>query len=168
MNSDSGAPQAPGDVSPAAASVRLAAAIRGRSSRRAMPLATFTGRLLIVVVIGALAAALWQLSDLLVLLFGAILLAIGLQAAARGISGLTRLRQPLALLAVILFGIAALAAALWVFGSVVADQLTEVIQAAPAGFRMLIERLGSNTYGRLLLDQMRGVNAVSYTHLTLP
>jgi hypothetical protein len=48
-----------------------------------MALGTFTGRLLVILVIAALAGALWQLSDLLILLFGAILLAIGLCAAAR-------------------------------------------------------------------------------------
>ena len=43
-----------------------------------MSLETFTGRLLVILVIAALAAALWQLTDILVLLFGAVLLTIGL------------------------------------------------------------------------------------------
>jgi len=43
-------------------------------------LGAFTGRLLVVVVIAALAAALWRIINVLMLLFGAILLAIGLHA----------------------------------------------------------------------------------------
>ncbi len=43
----------------------------------------FTARLLVIAIIGALAVALWRLTDVLVLMFGAILLAIGLCAAAR-------------------------------------------------------------------------------------
>ena len=58
----------------------------GQPGRGAMTLAGFTGRLLVVVIIAALAVALWQLTDILVLLFGAILLAIGLCAAARLVS----------------------------------------------------------------------------------
>jgi Ca2+-transporting ATPase len=119
--------------------------------------------LLIVVAIGALAAALWQLSDLAMPLFGAILLAVGLRAAASAIGRLTRLGQPLALAAVIIAGIATLVAALWVFGSVVADQLTEVIQAAPAGFHLMMERLNGNQYGRMLLDQIHGMDVADAT-----
>jgi NhaP-type Na+/H+ and K+/H+ antiporter len=39
-----------------------------------MTLGTFTGRLLVILVIAAFACALWRLSDMLSLLFGAILL----------------------------------------------------------------------------------------------
>ena len=54
----------------------------GPPSAGTMPLGKFTGRLLVVLVIAALAGALWQLADILVLLFGAVTLAIGLFAAS--------------------------------------------------------------------------------------
>jgi Ca2+-transporting ATPase len=135
------------------------------TSRPGTSLAGFTGRLLIVVAIGALAAALWQLSDLAMPLFGAILLAIGLRAAARTMSRLTRLGQPLALAMVVIASFGAAVAAMWVFGSVVADQFTEVVQAAPAGFRLMMERLAGNPYGRMLLDQIRGFDVTGATAL---
>mgnify|MGYP001597859250 FL=1 len=53
----------------------------GRSG--GLTLGGFAARLLVIVIIAALAAALWQLSDSLVLLFGAVLLASGLCAATR-------------------------------------------------------------------------------------
>jgi predicted PurR-regulated permease PerM len=133
------------------------------TTRPTTPLASFTGRLLIVVGIAALAVALWQLADILIVLFGAILLAIALRAATRVTARLTRLREPLALAAVIFLGLTALGAALWVFGSVVAAQLNEVINIAPAGFQMFIQRLGDNAYGRHFLDQARGLDVASAT-----
>ena len=60
-------------------------------------LGRFTGRLLVILVIASLAAALWQLIDILVLLFGAVLLAIGLCAAARQVSRYTGVRRSFAL-----------------------------------------------------------------------
>ena len=81
----------------------------------AMPLGNFTGRLLVVLVIAALAGALWQLADILVL-FGAVLLAIGLCAAVRLVARHTGIRRSLALSGVFLLGLCAMSAALWVFG----------------------------------------------------
>jgi predicted PurR-regulated permease PerM len=128
------------------------------SDSRCTSLGAFTGRLLVVFVIAALAAALWQLTGVLLLLFGAILLAIGLRAATRVVSRLTGIRETVALAGVIVAGLAVFGSALWVFGSLAADQLDEVIQAAPTGFRLLGERLVSHPYGRLLLEQVRGMD----------
>jgi len=125
-----------------------------------MPLGKFTGRLLVVLVIAALAGALWQLADILVLLFGAILLAIGLCAAARLVARHTGIRRSLALSGVFLLGLCTMGAALWVFGSTVAAQMDNVIQAAPAGFKLFMDWLTSHPYGRQLLDQVRGANVV--------
>lgn len=48
----------------------------------ALPLGTFTGRVLIVLLLAAAAFAIWQAPDLLLLPFGTVLLAIGLRAPA--------------------------------------------------------------------------------------
>jgi predicted PurR-regulated permease PerM len=134
-----------------------------RAGSAGMTLGTFTARLLVIVVIAALAAAVWQLSDILVLLFGAILLAVGLRAAAGGIARLTRIRQTFALAVVVIIGMAAFGAALWLFGTVVARQVDEVLRTAPTGLGLLLSWLRENPYGRQFLEQVRDVNVAGAT-----
>jgi predicted PurR-regulated permease PerM len=128
-----------------------------------MTLATFTGRFLVVVIITALALALWKLSDVGLLLFGAILLAVGLSAVARLVSRHTGAPRTLALAGVLVVGLALAATTLWVFGAAVAAQLSDVARQAPAGLRVFTGWLNGDLYGRLLLDQMRGANVLSAT-----
>jgi predicted PurR-regulated permease PerM len=135
----------------------------GQPSTGALNLAGFTARLLVIVIIAALVGALWQLTDILVLLFGAILLAIGLCAATRLIARHTGIRRGFSLAGVCVLGLCIFGAALWVFGSTVAAQLDDVIQAAPAGFRLFMAWMTAHPYGRQLLEQVRGANVVNAT-----
>ncbi len=128
-----------------------------------MPLGTFAGRLLVVLVVAALAAAVWQLTDILVLLFGAVLLTIGLSAAARLVARHTGIRMSIALAGVFLLGLGVLGAALFVFGSTIAAQMDDVIQAAPAGFKLFMSWMTNNPYGRQVLEQVRGANVMGAT-----
>jgi predicted PurR-regulated permease PerM len=128
-----------------------------------MPLGTFIGRLLVAFVIAALAVVLWQLTDILVLLFGAVLLTIGLCAAARLVAKLTGISRSIALVGVFLLGLCVFAAALWVFGSTVATQLDDVILATPAGFKLFMTWMTDNPYGRQVLEQVRGANVMGAT-----
>ncbi len=134
-----------------------------RASAGEASLGTFAGRLLVILVIAALAAAVWRLTDILVLLFGAILLTIGLCAAARLVARRTGVRRSVALAGVSLLGLCVFGAALWVFGSTVATQLDDVIQAAPAGFKLFMAWMTDNPYGRQALDQLRGANMIGAT-----
>ena len=93
-----------------------------------MSLGTFSGRLLLILVIAALAAALWQLTDILVLLFGAILLTIGLCAAARVVARHTGVPRSVALAGVFLLSLCVFGTALWVFGATIAAQMDDVIR----------------------------------------
>lgn len=129
----------------------------------ALPLGTFTGRVLVILLLAAAAFAVWQALNVLLLLFGAVLLAIGLRAAARLGARLTGERDGLALAGVVVLGLALFAAAGWVFGSVVAGQVDEVRLAVPAGLRVVLNRLGGHPYGRQLLDQAQGFNIASAT-----
>ncbi len=129
----------------------------------AMSLGTFTGRLLVVVVVATLSAALWQLSDIVVLMFGAVLLTIGLCAAARLLSRHVLICRSIALACVFLLGLCVFGAALWVFGSTIAAQMDDVIQAAPAGYKLFMAWMTGNPYGRQVLDQVRGANMVDAT-----
>ena len=128
-----------------------------------LSLGSFTARLLVILVIATLAGALWQLTDILVLLFGAILLAIGICAAARLVSRYTRMGRSPALAGVVVLALCVLGAALAVFGSTVAAQMDDVIQATSAGFRLFMAWIPNQPYGQQLLDQLRGANMVDAT-----
>jgi hypothetical protein len=98
-----------------------------------MSLGTFTRRLLVIT---ALATALWQLTDILILLLGAILFTVGICAAVRLVGQEHCVARALCVLG----------AALWVFGSTIAAQMDDVIQAAPAGLKLFMAwGLQSNT-----------------------
>jgi len=134
---------------------KIVAAISGGPS---LDLGAFAARLLLVLVVLAIAAALWRMTDILVLLFGATLLAIGLSASARFIARHTAIPEILALIGVILLGLTGFAAALWLFGSVVRVQTAQVVLAAPAGLRVFWDRVDADPYGRQIIDQARLLN----------
>jgi len=133
-------------------------------SRRTLPtLREFAQRVLVVVIIGALALAAWRLVDLAVLLFAAVLIAIGLHSGARFMSRRTRVGHMFALGVVVVLLVAALSAALWFFGTFATEQLGEVAQQVPAGVQMLVGRVREYSYGRFVLDQVQVAGAASAT-----
>ncbi|WP_353230531.1 AI-2E family transporter [Novosphingobium sp.] len=124
-------------------------------------LGEFAQRVLVVVVIGAVAIALWRLADLVLLFFGVVLFAIGLRAGATFIAARTRVGVSVALVVVVIALIAAFAGAMWFFGSVAARQMNDVALQAPAGLKVLIGRLQEHPYGRYALEQLRGAGATN-------
>ncbi len=135
----------------------------GQPGSGGLTLGGLAARLLVILIIGALAAAPWQLSDILVLLFGAVLLAIGLCAATRLLSQHTGIHRGFALAGVFVLGLCMFGAAFWVFGSTVAGQVDDVIGAAPAGFKLFMSWMSATPYGQQVLDQLRGANVVDAT-----
>ena len=123
------------------------------SVQPALLLGLFTGLVLVILFLAMTAFAVWQAFYVLVLLFGAVLLVIGLCAAARLGSCLTGGQIRLALVGTVGLGLALFAAAGWVFASVGAGHIDEVKAAVPAGLRVVLNRLGNDPYGRQLLDQ---------------
>lgn len=128
----------------------------------AMTLAGLTGRLLGILVLVALAVALCPLTDILVLLFSATLLALRRCAAAWP----TGVCQSFALAGVFMLGPYLFGNALLVFGSTVATQLDEGTQAAPTRFKLLMARMNSHSHGWQMIDQVRGMNVVGATGWT--
>jgi len=101
-------------------------------------LARFTKKLLIAVLILSLALAAWQLADLGILLFGAVLISIGLRSAAESLGRRTRIGNTAGLVLVVLIFVAALSAALTFFGTVAAGQFGELVQQVPKGLRIAL------------------------------
>ncbi|MCC7252840.1 AI-2E family transporter [Hyphomicrobium sp.] len=102
----------------------------------------FVRRVLTVLAIGALALALWTLSDLLLLIFAAVLSAIALRALAAPLAEGTGMREPLALMAVVLLLVTFAAALVLQFGSLISEQTVYVLQNAPAALQSLAQALG--------------------------
>lgn len=101
----------------------------------------FVRRALIVFALAALALALWVLSDLLLLVFAAILSAIALRALMAPLVRATGMAEPFALFAVVLLIIALVATVALQFGARLADQTAYVLQNAPAALQSLLQTL---------------------------
>ncbi len=118
---------------------------------------SFVKRTLVVMVLGGLAFALWRLAGLGVLVFAAILMAIGLRAATRALVGATGVGHAVGLSAVVAAALTAFGLAFWFFGSVIGGQLDELIRQVPAGLRLLSEAIQARPYARDALEQARGL-----------
>ncbi len=126
-------------------------------------LARFTKKLLTAVLILALALAAWRLADLGILLFGAVLIAIGLRRAAEALGRRTRIGNAAGLALVVLIFVAALAAALAFFGTVAAGQFGELVQQVPKGLRIALAWLQAQPYGPYVVAQARGIAPADLT-----
>lgn len=102
----------------------------------------FIRRVLVVFAIGALAFALWTLSDFLLLIFAAVLTAVALRALMAPIREATGMREVFALICVSLLILLFVAALVLQFGSRLSEQTAYVFQNAPAAFRSLVQALG--------------------------
>lgn len=102
----------------------------------------FIRRVLIVFAISALALAVWMLSDLLLLIFAALLTAVALRASMAPISRATGMREVFALICVLLLILLFSAALILQFGSRLSEQTAYVLQNAPAEFQSLVQYVG--------------------------
>lgn len=112
----------------------------------------FVRRLLLGLLILGVAILAWSLLDLVLLAFGAVLIAVLLDALATALRRFARLPQPLALPAAVLALAAIITVATWLFGSEVAAQARTLIDQVPEAWRTLEQRLGDTALGERLLS----------------
>jgi len=93
--------------------------------------AIFAGRVLVVVAVAAGAAALWLLRDIVLLTFGAVLVALGLDMLAGRITRYTGLSRTPAVLVSLAFIIAVIGGMLTLFGAQMAGELRNVFTQLP-------------------------------------
>lgn len=101
----------------------------------------FVGRVLILMAIGGIAAILWTLSDIILLAFAAILLAILLRVLASPLKIHLQIGDRPALALASLFVVLVLAAAVLWIGPALGEQLRLLYDRLPAAFAQLSERL---------------------------
>lgn len=111
----------------------------------------FLRRYLQALLIAAVLLLLYRLADVLLLIFGAMLIAVILRAIAKWL----HLPSRLALLVAVLFVLGLFAAAAWLFGSQVAAQFEQLREILPAAWHSFEARLGQSDLGRRFLDSLR-------------
>ena len=112
----------------------------------------FIRRVLIVIGIAALAIALYKLTDVVMLTFGSILVAVVIRSLARPIRAGTAMSQRLALLASG-FAIAALLAGIgYLFGAQISDQLSSL----PASLPQAVQHLSQTEPGQSITTMVKG------------
>ncbi|MCB1522264.1 MAG: AI-2E family transporter [Hyphomicrobiaceae bacterium] len=121
---------------------------RDIAARAAPGMRAFAFRVVIVVTIVALALALWKIADILLLVFGAVLVALGLGALGERISQLTSMSRGLAIAVALVSIVALLVAVGWVFGGQIGQQLSEVWSRVPQA----VGRLASESELKTILQ----------------
>ena len=112
----------------------------------------FIRRVLIVIGIAALAIALYKLTDVVMLTFGSILVAVVIRSLARPIRAGTAMSQRLALLASG-FAIAALLAGIgYLFGAQISDQLSSLTASLPQA----VQHLSQKEPGQSITTMLKG------------
>lgn len=101
----------------------------------------FIERLLIALAIVAVALLLWRLRGLLILVFGAVLVAVVLGAIAEPLQRRLKLPRVLALLLALAALLALFGTAFWLFGAEVVGQASALREAIPAAWQDLQTRL---------------------------
>lgn len=103
----------------------------------------FIERLIIALAIVGLALFLWQLRGLLILLFGAVLVAVILRVIANPIERRFRIPDGIALLISVLILLAVFGIAFWLFGRQVIAQADALSDAIPKAWQAVQERLAA-------------------------
>jgi len=114
--------------------------------------ADFIRRALILLGIVAFAAALYALSDILLLVFGAILVAVVLRTIARPIRAGTSMGERLALLAAGIGVLTVIGGTGYLFGSQISDQLSALAASLPQA----AQRLSQTAPGQSLTAMVKG------------
>ena len=102
----------------------------------------FIRRVLIVLGLAALFFLVWQLRILLLMLFGAIVIATIFRAVADAISRLTRLPTSVSTALSVLLVLGSLGALIALFGAQIGQQLQTLRETLPAAWRAVEERIG--------------------------
>lgn len=122
---------------------------------------TFVRRTLIVLALAALAILFWELRSLLLMLFGAVVVATVFRSLADRIRGLTKLREGLAVAISILVVLGAIVGLVALFGTHVARQVETLGETLPVAWQSFERRVGDLGLGDQLRQLADGVRQSS-------
>ena len=126
------------------------------------PIGQFASRAAILLAMIGAALAAWTLREVAFILFGALVLANGMNAVACFLARKVRIRYALGLLAVVTTGLTVLGAVGWFFGATINNQLEELSDKIPDGLQWLTNQIEARPYTRDLLSKLE-INDLSGT-----
>jgi predicted PurR-regulated permease PerM len=126
------------------------------------PIGQFAGKAAVLLAMIGAALAAWTLREVVFILFGALVLANGMNAVACFLARKVRIRYALGLLAVVTTGLTVLGAVGWFFGATINNQLEELSDKIPDGLRWLTNQIEARPYTRDLLSKLE-INDLSGT-----
>jgi len=115
----------------------------------------FIRKVVIAIAIVAFAALLWRLRDMLLLIFGAVLVAVIFRALAGPLHRRLRLPEGLALGLVVLLLAAGIGLASWLFGQEVRAQAQDLAETLPGAWRSFEARMGDMAFGERISQMAR-------------
>jgi predicted PurR-regulated permease PerM len=125
----------------------------------------FAARVLIVAAVAAAALAVWKASDVLLMAFGGLLLAIGLRALADLLARYTLLRSPLTLPAAVASILLAVGVLVWGIGDALASQFDQLVRQLPVAVTALRDWLAKTGLGRVALGSLGSIDAAAVAKL---
>jgi predicted PurR-regulated permease PerM len=137
---------------------RLQRADEAPATTVARPGSGFVARVIVVCAAAAAALALWRTSDVLLMAFGGLLLAVTLSALADLLARRTPLGRRLALPVAVLAILTALGLVAWAVGGTLAGQFNELFGQLPGALAKLRDWLAAAGIGRTVLDSIGSVD----------
>lgn len=118
-------------------------------------------RLMLTTLVAAGFLVAWRLSDVIVLAFASVLLALVLRGLAGSLSRRTRFPEAWMVAPVVLFIVAMVGAVGWLFGSQISSQFDSLAKILPTGARQLTQDFSNVPWTAWLLDQAQGIDLSS-------
>ncbi len=126
-----------------------------RSDETSHSQAGFIRRVVIVLALGGLAVLLWRLRHMLLLIFGAVVVAVIFRALAKPLRRKLGLPDGIAVTLSVLILVAALGLIFWLFGQQIASEAQSLGESLPAAWRSFESSIGNLTFGQKLMDMTR-------------
>ncbi len=117
---------------------------------------SFAGKVGIVAVAAILVLLVFALRHVLLLVFGAVLIAVGLRGLADAIEDHTPLGRKTSLAASALIVLGVIVGAVWMLGAQISAQVAQLFESFPAAWEQMRTRLSENEYGRSLMREIEG------------
>jgi predicted PurR-regulated permease PerM len=133
------------------------------AERNGYALGLFVKKVALFTGMAGVAIAAWLLHHVILIFFGALVLSIGMNAAARLIASKLRIRYAAGLSLVLLAGTALIFGIGWFFGAAIGEQLDEVTRRVPAGLQWFADQMEKRPYARDLLTKLQKVDLAGTT-----
>lgn len=136
--------------------------------RSVTPASGYVRRVLLVVAVAIVVLLVWRLSDVFLLLFGGIIVAITLRALAAPLERHLRLSPRLAVAVAVLAATAAIVVGSWLIGDRLAEQFGVLRERLPDALTALTAWLNTNPIGMALFDiweNAKGATAVPWARV---